>query len=309
MDPAATASAARKDAAHIDRDWAIQRRLIDGVKVREVRNVVTANGITTELYRPDWDFVDGTVQQAIHVALRGHAISAWHQHKHRWDYVFAVGGHLRIVLHDPREGSPTRDQIDVFRQWDHRWAVDSVATALAVYWGDELWRRSTEAAAQAGLSVYTYIETKASPRERLDALKAASDKLTADFGTWKTAWGDINRFQRLTGDLTQPFNDSSPSIPVGFTSGRWGSLASFGARTYPGTKKMYGTSGNSFVAVVEFGDTVRARAVTAGGQSGHPSSPHFNDQATRYATGNLRDVYFYRPQLEGHIQRQYRPGE
>jgi acyl-homoserine-lactone acylase len=72
---------------------------------------------------------------------------------------------------------------------------------------------------------------------------------------------------------------------------------------------MYGTSGNSFVAVVEVGDQVRAKAITAGGQSGDPASKHFNDQATRYATGALRDVYFYRPQLEGHIERQYRPGQ
>ncbi len=54
---------------------------------------------------------------------------------------------------------------------------------------------------------------------------------------------------------------------------------------------------------------MRAKAVSAGGESGDPKSPHFNDQAPRYATGNLRDVYFYRPQLEGHITRQYHPGE
>jgi len=200
-------------------------------------------------------------------------------------------------------------QIDLLRKWDFRWSVESVPTALAVYWGEELWRRSAPEASKAGVSVYTYIETRASALQRLDALAAASDKLAADFGAWETPWGDINRFQRLTGDIVQPFNDEGPSIPVGFTSARWGSLASFGARTYPGTKRMYGTSGNSFVAVVEFGDTVRAKAITAGGQSGDPSSPHFNDQATRYATGSLRDVYFYRPQLEGHIKREYHPGD
>ena len=124
----------------------------------------------------------------------------------------------------------------------------------------------------------------------------------------ENALGDINRFQRLTGDILQPFNDAGPSIPVGFTSSRWGSLASFGAVTYKGTKKRYGTTGNSFVAVVEFGDRVRARAVTAGGQSGDPASQHFNDQAARYSMANLRDVYFYRRQLDGHIERQYHPG-
>jgi acyl-homoserine lactone acylase PvdQ len=142
----------------------------------------------------------------------------------------------------------------------------------------------------------------------LQALAVASDKLAADFGKWQTPWGEINRFQRITGDIVHPFNDAQPSIPVGFTSATWGSLASYGARAYPQTKKWYGTSGNSFVAVVEFGDRVMARAVTAGGESGHPGNKHFNDQAQRYATGNLREVYFYKDQLKGHIEREYHPG-
>jgi acyl-homoserine lactone acylase PvdQ len=112
----------------------------------------------------------------------------------------------------------------------------------------------------------------------------------------------------LTGDIVQPFTDAGPSIPVGFTSSVWGSLASFGARSYPGTKNWYGTSGNSFVAVVEFGAQVRALAVTAGGESGNPKSTHFNDQAKRYSLGDLREVYFYRPQLDQHTERMYHPG-
>jgi acyl-homoserine-lactone acylase len=201
------------------------------------------------------------------------------------------------------------DQMALLRAWDYRWAVASVPTSLAVFWGEDLTRRVGAEARRAGMSADDYIVDKATPAERVQALAGASDKLAADFGTWKTPWGDINRFQRLTGDLVQPFNDAGPSLPVGFTSSRWGSLASFGARPYKGTKKWYGTSGNSFVAVVEFGDSVRAIAVTAGGESGHPGSPHFNDEAQRYATGNLREVYFYPSQLKGHIEKTYVPGE
>ena len=200
------------------------------------------------------------------------------------------------------------EQIALLRGWDLRWSVPSVPTALAVYWGEEIGRQVSADARKAGVSADEYVANRATAEQLLQALSAASDKLASDFGSWKTQWGDINRFQRLTGDIVQPFDDAMPSIPVGFTSSRWGSLASFGARTYQGTKKMYGTSGNSFVAVVEFGDRVRAKAVSAGGESGNPSSPHFNDQAKRYSTGDLRDVYFYRPQLEGHIERQYHPG-
>ncbi|MGQ0735515.1 MAG: penicillin acylase family protein [Acidobacteriota bacterium] len=201
------------------------------------------------------------------------------------------------------------EQVALLRTWDHRWAVDSVPTALGIYWAEETGSRLAAEARKAGLSADEFIAQKATPDQLLQALAAAADKLGADFGTWKTPWGTVNRFQRLTGALVQPFDDAQPSVPVGFTTGRWGSLASFSARTYPGTKKRYGTSGNSFVAVVEFGDRVRAKAVTAGGESGDPASKHFHDQAERYATGNLRDVYFYRDQLEGRIEREYRPGQ
>src|SRR6266852_583966 len=199
-------------------------------------------------------------------------------------------------------------QIGLLRQWDLRWSVTSVPTSLAVFWGQNVQQRFGDAAKKANVYLSDYICTKVPPEQLLQSLSDASDKL-AEFGSWKTTWGEINRFQRLTGDIVQPFNDSAPSIPVGFTSSVWGSLASFGARSYPGTKKWYGTSGNSFVAVVEFGEKVRARAITAGGESGNPASPHFNDEAQRYSTGNLRDVYFYRSDLKNHIEREYHPGK
>ncbi len=203
----------------------------------------------------------------------------------------------------------TAEQVAELKGWDQRWSAASLPTSLAVYWGQTLQHDFGAEARMAGLPVEEFAATHASPEQMLNALKAASDKLTADFGNWKIAWGDINRFQRITGDIVQPFSDASPSSPVPFTSSAWGSLASFGARQYPGTKRWYGTSGNSFVAVVEFGEKVRARAVTAGGESGHPGSPHFVDEVKRYADGNLREVYFYPEQLKGHTEKTYRPGE
>ncbi|HTT33054.1 MAG TPA: acylase [Methylomirabilota bacterium] len=200
------------------------------------------------------------------------------------------------------------EQIDVLRKWDTRWADNSIPTSLAIFWGEDIQKRIGADARKAGIFMSDYICTKTPPEVMLQSLSDASDKLASDFGNWKTPWGNINRFQRLNGNIVQPFSDSAQSIPVGFTSSIWGSLASFGAHAYPGTKKWYGTSGNSFVAVVEFGDKVRAKAVTAGGESGHPESKHFNDEAERYSKGNLREVYFYRSQLKDHTEREYHPG-
>ncbi|HJS44254.1 MAG TPA: penicillin acylase family protein [Gemmatimonadales bacterium] len=215
-----------------------------------------------------------------------------------------------LAAYDQAPSEKLAEPIAVLRGWDYRWGAESVPTSLAVYWGGSIGRRVARDARAAGISVMQYVATnRARPNDLLGALADAVDTLTANLGTWKTPWGAINRFQRISAEIAPRFDDTQPSIPVPFTASVWGSLAAFGSRPYPNTKKWYGTSGNSFVAVVEFGDSVRAKAVTAGGESGSPRSPHFNDQAERYASGNLRDVYFYRSQLVGHTEREYRPGE
>ena len=133
-------------------------------------------------------------------------------------------------------------------------------------------------------------------------------RLVADFGRWDVPWGEINRFQRLSGDIDLRYDDDAPSLPVGYASGDWGALASFRARRFPGTRRIYGVSGNSFVAVVEFGEKVKARSILAGGQSGDPASPHFLDQARRYVDREFKDVAFYRDAVERRALETYQPG-
>ncbi|MGA0601295.1 penicillin acylase family protein [Caulobacter sp. KR2-114] len=200
------------------------------------------------------------------------------------------------------------DQVALLKGWDDRWAADSVATSLAVGWGEALWNATAPPKTDPEFGTAYDAMEHASPAQQLAALALACDRLTADYGTWRIPWGELNRFQRIDDAITPTFHDDAPSIAVPFTSGQWGSLASFGARRYPGTKRYYGSKGNSFVAVVEFGPRVRARAVTAGGESGDPASRHFNDEAGRYASGDFREVYFYPDQLVGHTERTYHPG-
>jgi acyl-homoserine-lactone acylase len=199
------------------------------------------------------------------------------------------------------------DQIALLRGWNYRWGLHSVATTLAALWGDELWNEAKSDADAEKLSVYDDMADRTTAVQKLSVLARVSDRLEQDFGTWRVQWGEMNRCQRLTSDIVQKFNDAAPSIPVEFTSARWGSLASYGARRYEGTSKYYGTNGNSFVAIVEFGERVSARAITMGGESSDPKSPHFNDQASRYADGSLREVYFYPAQLVHHTEREYHP--
>ncbi|MED5412533.1 MAG: penicillin acylase family protein [Pseudomonadota bacterium] len=200
------------------------------------------------------------------------------------------------------------EYIDLLRTWDYNWSVDSAETSLAIYYAQNLMAAVSDEATASDTNIYEYMSDRSTLTQQLMALRAAAEELTNDFGDWRVPWGEINRYQRLNGDIVQDFNDDEPSIPVGFASGRWGSLASFGARTYPGTNRMYGTSGNSFVAVVEFGERLTAKAITAGGLQSDPSSPHFDDQAEMYANGEFRDVLFYRQDVEANLERAYNPG-
>ena len=203
--------------------------------------------------------------------------------------------------------SKLAEQITMLRGWDQRYSLTSVPTSLAIYWAMDIMSRSGGAARAKGMSVDDYIGSQSTPQERLAALGRASAKLANDFGTWKTPWGEINRFQRLNGDIVQQYDDNKPSIPVAFPSATWGSLASFGAVTR-NTKRMYGESGNSFIAVVEFGPKVKAKSLLAGGESGDPTSKHFLDQAEMYSKSQFKDVWFYRADVEQHVERKYNPG-
>jgi acyl-homoserine-lactone acylase len=209
---------------------------------------------------------------------------------------------------DPRRAR-LAEPIAALSAWDKHWSIGSIPNTLANFWGDELARLATSRKWDDHDNMFRHIE-RLSPSDKLDTFTRGLDRLERDFGGWRVPWGDVNRFQRISPLIDSPFDDKAPSIPVGFTSNKWGSLASFGASQKPGTKRWYGTNGNSFVAVVEFKPNgPRARAVTAGGESGYPESRHFNDEAQRYASGDLREVYFTPAQLKGHTERVYRPGE
>ncbi|WP_242917876.1 acylase [Pontibacter liquoris] len=198
--------------------------------------------------------------------------------------------------------------IDVLRNWDFAVSKESVAMSLAHFYATNAFKNGSAPKGLGLMDRITYYAQTAPEKERLDLFSQTVTQLEQDFGQWNTPWGEINRYQRINGAIQQPFNDTLPSLPIGMASGNWGALASFGANSY-NTKRLYGTSGNSFVAVVEFGDKVKAKTLLAGGESGDPNSPHFDDQAQRYAVVQFKDVAYYREDVEKRATATYHPGE
>ncbi len=202
--------------------------------------------------------------------------------------------------------SEHKEAMEVLKAWDYRTSKESVAMSVAHFYGENYQR----AFRSMNRFIHPNPEAKVpTATEIVEVFEKTISQMSADFGSWNTPWGEINRFQRLSGDIDAGFDDSKPYIPVGLASGNWGALAAYGARTTENTKRLYGYRGNSFVAVVEFGEKVKAKTVLAGGQSADPNSPHFYDQAQRYADANFKEVAFYKEDVEKRQEERYHPGK
>ncbi len=219
-----------------------------------------------------------------------------------------IPGLVEAFLQNPSED--LRAPIETLNDWDFRVSKESVAMTLAHFYATQCYRegRSPEIYDRHPMNRLLYFAQDAPVEERLALFRTTVEQLEQDFGTWEMPWGEVNRFQRLSGAIEPQFDDEAPSIPVGLASGNWGALAAYGDRYADNNKKLYGTRGNSFVAVVEFGERVRAKSLLAGGQSNDPSSPHFNDQAQPYADVQFKDVAYYREDVEARAQETYQPG-
>ena len=215
-----------------------------------------------------------------------------------------------VEAFDKNPSSELKDAVDVLRNWDFTTSKESVAMTLGHFYGMKSYSKAVRPEGMNAMELITYWGGDSPNSEKLSLFQETITQLETDFGTWQMPWGEVNRYQRLNGDIVQTFNDSLPSLGVGFASGTWGALSAYGARyTTPGAKKIYGTRGNSFAAVVEFGDTVKAKTILAGGQSGDPKSPHFDDQIDRYINVDWKEAAYYREDVLKRAVETYHPGE
>ena len=205
------------------------------------------------------------------------------------------------------------EPIAVLKKWDYYANENSVATTLANEWGfilDPIIRKTYISEGELDQVENTVNFAKnASPDQLLPQLQLVVKDLKTKFGTWQIPWGEINRFQRLSGDINLDYDDTIASLPIGTSSSLWGCLPAYKSSYQKKTKKRYGYSGNSFVCAVEFGDKIKAKSLLAGGNSGDPKSKHFNDQAEMYQKGAFKDVLFYKEDVEKNAERNYHPGE
>ena len=215
-----------------------------------------------------------------------------------------------LKAYDANPNKEMKGAIETLQKWDYKTSKESKAMTLAHYYGNTYFEKGKRIPGLSSMELMKFWGTDSSDFEKLQMFRFALFQLSQDFGTWQMPWGEVNRYQRLNGAIQQEFDDSKPSIAIGFASGRWGALAAYGARyTSEKAKKIYGTRGNSFVAAVEFGDKVKAKTILAGGQSGDPESPHFGDQIKKYEAIEWKEVPYYKEDVLKKAIKKYKPGE
>jgi len=205
-----------------------------------------------------------------------------------------------------------QEAIDTLKLWNRRSSEHSVATTIAIEWGTRMTQYAPKAVRpEDGSHQVDNLMAELSnttPEQRLHELTNVLADLQRRFDSWKMEWGDVCRYQRLTGKILETYDDRLPSLPVGLVPSSFGALPSVVSR-YIDTKKRYAYSGNSFIAAVEFGKKLQARTIVTGGESSDPASPHFSDQVDGYLHGRFKEVLFYKEDVMKNVEKSYRPGE
>ena len=207
---------------------------------------------------------------------------------------------ITIILEKP---------IAILKQWTYRVDTNSIATTLAIEWGQKLLPLINNSNGDGFVDKTKAFCILASPNTLLEPLVATLRDLKSKFGTWEIPWGELNRFQRISNNIANQFDDEKPSYPVAFASSTWGMLPSYNSKSFEGTKKRYGVNGNSFVCAVEFGKKIKAKSLLAGGESGNVNSKHFFDQGEMYSKGIFKDVLFYKEDVLKYAKKMYHPGD
>jgi acyl-homoserine lactone acylase PvdQ len=205
------------------------------------------------------------------------------------------------------------EPMQLISNWDHNVSETSIATTLSIEWAQKLWpiilKGMDEDDESDQVDKTIHFANTADAKTLIAPLIIVISELEKKFGTWKQPWGEVNRFQRLTGNITEVFDDSKPSLTAGLAASTWGCLPSFTSKSFNGTNRRYGYNGNSFICAVEFGKKVTAKSLLAGGESGDPSSKHFTDQAEMYTKGQFKEVLFYKEDVLKHVEKKYHPGD
>ncbi len=186
-----------------------------------------------------------------------------------------------------------RAAMDHLEAWDRTADAESTGTLLFFNWARKFgpYRGSNYAVAWDEEAPTTTPDGLADPARAVELLEASAEEITGKYGTLEVPWGDYYRI-----------NYNGKDLPA---NGVDGSLGVFRV-AWPGSgdeDHLYVGGGDSWVGVIEFADSVRARVLLSYGNATQPGSPHFGDQLELFSRKEFRDAWFTESAIESNTAR------
>ena len=204
-----------------------------------------------------------------------------------------------LVIAARRHGSQrARQAADVLAQWDRMTDAGSRGAILFAAFMEQAQR-----ARWPGNSIFAVrfnaARTLTTPTGISDAQQAAAVLDTAALsveqahGSMSVAYGEVYRFRRDSLDL--PANGAD------------GNLGAFRVIDFePAGNHFVATGGDSFIAAIEFGRTVRAHTLIAYGNASQKGSPHRTDQLGLFARKQLKPALLERAEVLKYLESRTR---
>jgi acyl-homoserine-lactone acylase len=183
---------------------------------------------------------------------------------------------------------------DVLQKWDRGFNSDSRGAELFYIWMLQLTRQGNVSDIFAvPFSVADPLHTPRGlkdPQRAVQALGTAAVRLRQIAGRLDVPWGELNRLHR--GKFDFPGN--------GATGDDLGVFRVVQYSPWEG-RKFQGVGGDTFIAVVEFSNPIKAKVLLTYGNSSNPDSPHFGDQLRLTAANRWREPWLTRTEVEKHL--------
>jgi acyl-homoserine-lactone acylase len=183
----------------------------------------------------------------------------------------------------------------ILKAWDRNTDVSSRGAVLFAEWWDQLRRNMFEVPWSPDNPVTTPMGLK-DQKQAVDLLMIATDNVIKRYGSPDVAWGEVYRF-RMNG-LDYPANGGP---------GQYGIFRTMSFIDDNDNKK-HAVAGDTYVAVTEFGEKVRAQVLLSYGNATQPGNKHIGDQLKMLSDKKLRPALLEKPDILKNLEKRESPG-
>lgn len=194
---------------------------------------------------------------------------------------------------DESDSEKAKEAKIVLENWDRKADAGSKGTVLFYNWAGKF-KVFQQSNYETGWNLRNPEKTPdglADPTRAVYLLEMAAEEVETKFGRLDVPWGDFYRLKYNGKDL--PANGIDGSMGVFRVASPGGADGDH----------MYVGSGDSWVAVIEFGEEVHAKVLLSYGNATQKESPHNGDQLELFSRKELRDAWFTEAQVKANTAR------